>query len=340
MGEVVEHDHEVRLDERRQRHAHGIPGGAGDGRLEGGDGLIAERADRAAGETGHALGREDLAPGDEGSEGGQRVRGRGLDDGQVRRVVHDADRSGRGSGETVADLQEPARTDAKEAVAAQALPSLDGFQQVGGGHAVVQAQEGTDRGLEVRRARGPQEDRVRGGGQASRFLEAERVGHDGRSSRIRKRPSSSLPGRKVVDPPRCHPRSAVCRTRDRRTVRGSVLARPIDRRCPVSLALCAGAYWSSAPSGSALASSSVAPRSVRGLPGPFAAAAIPARTSRRVSVMTHAGYSSRSMPVFGCGPEYGGGRSGASSVARCRPPCPARRRSVHRPGDNARCAAG
>ena len=41
-----------------------------------------------------------------------------------------------------------------------------------------------------------------------------------------------------------------------------------------------------------------APRSVRGLPGPFAAAAIPARTSRRVSVMAPDGYSSRSRPVF------------------------------------------
>jgi hypothetical protein len=123
--------------------------------------------------------------------------------------------------------------------------------------------------------------------------------------------SSGTKGRYL---PRCHPRSAVCRTHDRRTVRDPVVARPIDRRCPVSLALCAGAYWSSAASSSACASVFAAPRSVRGLPGPFAAAAIPARTSRRVSVMTHAGYSSRSMPVFSCGREYGGGRGEASSA--------------------------
>ena len=146
-------------------------------------------------------------------------------------------------------------------------------------------------------------------GEALRLDQAQRVGHavrpfigrrlgGRRRPRIRKRPDSSLPGRKVVDLPRCHPRSAVCRTHDRQTVRGPVLARPIDRRCPVSLALCAGAYWSSAASPSACASVFTTPRSVRGLLGPFAAAAIPARTSRRVPGMALDGYSSRSMPVF------------------------------------------
>jgi len=40
-----------------------------------------------------------------------------------------------------------------------------------------------------------------------------------------------------------------------------------------------------------------APRSVRWLPGPFAAAASPARTNRRVSGLAPDGYSSRSRPV-------------------------------------------
>ena len=66
-------------------------------------------------------------------------------------------------------------------------------------------------------------------------------------------------------------------------------ARPAaDRRCPVSLALCAGAYWRSAFTVS---------RSVRRLPGPFLAVVVPARTSRRISGSTCDGYSSRSQPV-------------------------------------------
>src|SRR5688500_12717104 len=63
---------------------------------------------------------------------------------------------------------------------------------------------------------------------------------------------------------------------------------PTDRRCPVSLALCAGAYlWRSSPL-----------RSVRRLPGPFTAVAAPVSTSHRVSLPTRDGYSSRSQPVI------------------------------------------
>ena len=40
--------------------------------------------------------------------------------------------------------------------------------------------------------------------------------------------------------PRCHPHSAMPHSRDRRAVHVSAVT---DRRCPVSLALCAGAYW-------------------------------------------------------------------------------------------------
>jgi len=61
-----------------------------------------------------------------------------------------------------------------------------------------------------------------------------------------------------------------------------------DRRCPVSLALCAGAYWRR-PAGRS--------RSVRRLPGPFAAAVAPVSTNHRVSLPTLDGYSSRSQPV-------------------------------------------
>jgi hypothetical protein len=63
-----------------------------------------------------------------------------------------------------------------------------------------------------------------------------------------------------------------------------------DRRCPVTLALCAGAY---------LCVGHVADRrSVRRLPGPFPAVAAPVSTSHRVSLPTCAGYSSRSQPVI------------------------------------------
>ncbi len=64
-----------------------------------------------------------------------------------------------------------------------------------------------------------------------------------------------------------------------------------------------------------------APRSVRGLPGPFAAAAIPARTSRRVSVMAPDGYSSRSRPVFVMWAEDRGRPLRPSSRAWARQPC-------------------
>jgi len=64
---------------------------------------------------------------------------------------------------------------------------------------------------------------------------------------------------------------------------------PGDRRCPVSLALCAGAYLV-VRSGHARRDG----RSVRRLPGPFAAAVAPVCTNHRVSLPTIDGYSSRS----------------------------------------------
>src|SRR5687768_15004586 len=70
-----------------------------------------------------------------------------------------------------------------------------------------------------------------------------------------------------------------------------------DRRCPVSLALCAGAYWRPRKP---------AWRSVRRLPGPFPVVVVPARTSRRISGSTCDEYSSRSQPkVFAMSAEYG-----------------------------------
>src|SRR4051794_40923648 len=77
-----------------------------------------------------------------------------------------------------------------------------------------------------------------------------------------------------------------CRTPpDRRA--SSAFASAADRGCPLSLALCAGAYWRGQPS-----------RSVRRLPGPFPAVVAPVSTSHRVSLPTNDGYSSRSSPVL------------------------------------------
>ena len=304
----------------------GSRSGQRDGRLERGDRVVAEGADRAAGEARHPLDGHDAAPRDEGAQRGERVRGLRGDDREVGRVVGDADRAGGRAGDAVRDLEQPPRADAQEAVAAEALAALDGLEQVGGRGPVVEAQERADRRLEVRRARRAQEDRVGGAGEALRLGQAQRVGHGGgpsaarrlgcrRRPRIRNDQVRLFRDERSLVLPRCHPRSAVCRTRDRRIRPRRSPPGAIDRRCPVSLALCAGAYWSSAPSRSAVASSSVAPRSVRGLPGPFAAAAIPARTSRRVSVMAPDGYSSRSRPVFSCGGSLGAPLRGVKGSA-------------------------
>ena len=246
MREVVEDQHEVGLDERRERHAHRVLRGSRDGRLERRDRVVAERADGAAREARHPLDRHDPALGDEGSQRGERVGGGGARDRQVRCVALDRDRARGGPRDAVADLQQPPRTHAEEAVPAEALAALDRLEQVRRRLAVVEAQEGADRCLEVGRPCRADEDRVGGGGEALGFAEAQRIGHavgpfgglrarEPEAPENQKRPSS-FQGRKVVDLPRCHPRSAVCRAHDRQVCAGWD-DRPADRRCPVSLAL-------------------------------------------------------------------------------------------------------
>ena len=145
------------------------------------------------------------------------------------------------SGAAVADLEQPARADAEERVAAEALAALDGLEEVGRA-AVVEAQERADRRLEVGRARGAQQDGVGGGGEAFRLAEAERIAGDHVGLLAGDRPQnqndlSSRDERSCL--PRCHPHSAMPHS-----VTDGTGSRPTDRRCPVSLALCAGAYWS------------------------------------------------------------------------------------------------
>ena len=171
---MVEHEHQVGLDEGGGRDADRVAIGQRHRRLEGRHGVVRERPDRAAGEARHALGRLDAAARDEGTDGGQRVGAVERLDGQVGRV----DGLGHGpsldAGQPVADLEQSARTDAEERVAPEPLAALDRFEEVGG-PAVVEPEEGADRRLEVRRPRGAQQDRVRVGGQALRLRQADRV---------------------------------------------------------------------------------------------------------------------------------------------------------------------
>ncbi len=122
------------------------------GRLEGGHRVVRERADRAAGEARHPLGRLDPAARDEGADRRERIGRLARLDRQVGRVGRHGDRSGLDPGRAVADLEQTPRPDAQERVATEALPALDGFEQVRG-TAVIESQEGTDRRLEVGRTR-------------------------------------------------------------------------------------------------------------------------------------------------------------------------------------------
>ena len=170
--------------------------GSGHGRLEHGARVVRERTDGAAGEPRHALGRLDAAARDEGADRGQRVAAIDRVEGQVRRVGRNGDGSGLDAGLAVADLEQAARTDAQERIAAEPLATLDRLEEIGR-TAVVEAQERADGRLEVGRARGAQQDRVGVGGVSLGLRQADRIGGAHRSaSRIRN--DLIVPGRKVV----------------------------------------------------------------------------------------------------------------------------------------------
>ena len=124
--------------------------------------------------------------------------GSGASDGserEVRGVVADGHRSRLDPGRAIAHLQEPPWPDAKERVATGPLPALDRLEEVRRA-AVIEAQEGADRGLQVRGARGAQQHGVGVGGEALGLRQADRIGggHRGWPQRIRKRPF--VPGTK------------------------------------------------------------------------------------------------------------------------------------------------
>ena len=234
----------------------GSAAGSRDRRLEARDRVVGEGTDRAAGEPGHPFDGQDPTPRHEPAERGQRVRGR-LDDGrQVGGVDGHRDRPRLDRGHPVADLEEATRTHADEAVPAEPLAALDGLQEIRRA-AVVEAQERADRRLEVGVAGRSQEDRVGVADEALGFGQTERIGGahgfdaSGRCTAVsggirpdghEKRPSS--PGTKGRAFRGATLIRRVPHSRDRRVGRGlSPVA--ADRRCPISLALCAGAYWAS-----------------------------------------------------------------------------------------------
>ena len=147
----------------------------------------------------------------------QRIGDRERLDRQVRVVDRNLDRPGLDAGLAAADFEQSPRADAEERVSTEPLAALDRLEQVRR-PAVVEPQEGADRGLEVGRARGAQQDRVRVGGQTLRLRQADRVGcrHRDwpRESRTTVRPRDE---RSCL--PRCHPHSAMPHSRDRRAGR-------------------------------------------------------------------------------------------------------------------------
>jgi hypothetical protein len=209
VGEMVEDQHEVSLDEGGHRHADGVSLRERHRGFEDRDGVVAEGADRSASEARHAVGGLDPAARHERADGIEWVRGVDGLGRQVRAIRRDRDRSRLDASAAVAHLEEPAGADAQEGIAAEALAALDRLEEVGR-PAVIEAQEGTDRGLQVGGAGGAQQDRVGVGGEALRLRQADRVrGAHRLASRIKNDPSSS--GRKVV-PSAVPPSFGVCRT--------------------------------------------------------------------------------------------------------------------------------
>ena len=132
VRQVIEDEDEVGLDEGGCGRPDGIGVRERDARLEDRDGVVGQRPDGAAGEARHALGRLDTTPAHEATEREQRV---GRVDGRDRQlgvVSIDGDGPVLDARLAMAHFEQPTRADAQERVAAQALPSLDRLEEVGG----------------------------------------------------------------------------------------------------------------------------------------------------------------------------------------------------------------
>ena len=197
VGQVVEDEDQIGLDERRGRDADRVAFGLRDRGLECGNRVVGKRAHGAAGEARHPLGREDPAARHEGTDGVERVARLERGDREVGRIGRLGDRAGLDPGDAVTDFEQPPRADAEERVAAETLTALDRFEEIRRA-AFIEAEEGPDRRLEVGRTRGAQEDRVGVGGKALRLRQADRIGCRHRCLASENQNDHSSWGRKVV----------------------------------------------------------------------------------------------------------------------------------------------
>jgi hypothetical protein len=115
---MVEDEDEVRLDEAGKRDPDRVGRRQRDGRLEDGDRVVGEGAHRAARESRHPVPGLDGSPWDERTQGVQRVRCGERRDGKVGRVGGHAHGPVLDAGHAVAHVEQPARPDTEEAVAA------------------------------------------------------------------------------------------------------------------------------------------------------------------------------------------------------------------------------
>ena len=221
----------------------------------------------------------------------------------------------------VADRQQAPRADAEERIATEPLAALDGLEQEGWA-AVVEAHEGADGGFEVGVAGGRQQDRV---GRARELPDLAKTEWIGWCHRYRLSPFAFVVRRACRPPPSpSRRRPSWCPARGPgiknlsstgtkgRSFRGATHIRrcrsladesgsragratPADRCCPVSLALCAGAYWRALE----------ARGSVRRLTGPFAPSATPACTNRWFSMPAPGGTRPDHSPYLDVGASLG-----------------------------------
>ena len=235
VREVVDDDHEVRLQERGQWRSDRIRVGQRDRGLEGRDGVVREDADGAAGEARQVGQRSDAAP---GHEAAQRLR-EGRRRGRSRATSSPACSTPTGRERVVAP---PSRTSSmrrgsvprNEYRPRRSPPSTDSRRYAG-----VPSSSARKTPIGVSRS-------------ASRVARSRTVSYSAaRRLASAREIGSSMSVGNVVSRNRNDPSSPGTKGR---AFRGATLFRlcrthlyrrgrlPADRRCPVSLALCAGAY--------------------------------------------------------------------------------------------------
>ena len=219
MGQVVEDEDEVGLDEGGRRDADRVAIGQRDGRLEGRDRVVGERADGAAGEARHALGR--LRRG--GAARSARMRGQRVGEPERRRPAGPARRPATVTGRVWVRAT-PSRTSSsrrgptpEERVAAEPLAALDGLEEV---RRARRRRAGGTRRSGVSRSAGRVARRRSVSALAARRFAWARLSGSvvGASSRagLGESRTTFRPRDERSCLPRCHPHSAMPHSRDRR----------------------------------------------------------------------------------------------------------------------------